>query len=478
MKAGSPRLSNWSFASSLFVLAVAFAATTGAQQKKAPALNGPDDRYKADILVVVAHPDDESGDIAGYLARVIYDQHKRVAAVFINRGQHGNNEAGPEEGNALGAEREIEGRRALASLGVSNVWFLGAPNVSTQNVINALEQWGHGSVLEQVVRLVRLTRPEVILTWLPTYVAGENHTDHQAASVIANEAFDLAGDPTAFNEQLVPDRSGGQSGEGLLPWQPQKIYYYSDTLDYADYGQKPQLSSPYRKPFLDDEGPVYPNTDISPTQHVAYSRFAAQETSFYLTQLGKVGSNALKKNDFKEFERPARLIFGKSVVGGSTKGDVFESVVPGPIPFARVPVSPGRNKESISLELGGPWSFYSEFWRAHNLEHLADLLPVAEMALRPDVGYLQIPLLVSNNSDEAEEVTLSVALPEGWLDKSRYTTYPVKPGEVYPVRIFLAPADASKPAWQEVTWKAEVNGQQRAAVTLRIFSGAHGAMPQ
>src|ERR1041385_6361843 len=99
MKAGSPRLSNWSFASSLFVLAVAFAAKTGAQQKKAPALNGPDDRYKADILVVVAHPDDESGCIAGYMARVLYDRHKRVAAVFINRGQHGNNEAGPEEGN-------------------------------------------------------------------------------------------------------------------------------------------------------------------------------------------------------------------------------------------------------------------------------------------------------------------------------------------------------------------------------------------
>ena len=71
--------------------------------------------------------------------------------------------------------------------------------------------------------------------------------------MVANEAFDLAGDLTAFSEQLVPDQSGGQSGEGLLPWQPQKIYYYSDTLDYADYGEKPQLLSPYRKPFLDGQ---------------------------------------------------------------------------------------------------------------------------------------------------------------------------------------------------------------------------------
>lgn len=92
-------------------------------------------------------------------------------------------------------------------------------------------------MLENVVRLIRLTRPEVILTFLPAFVAGENHADHQAASVIANEAFDLAGDASVFSEQLVP--SGEQSGEGLTPWQPQKIYYFSDTLDYPDVGGKP-----------------------------------------------------------------------------------------------------------------------------------------------------------------------------------------------------------------------------------------------
>jgi LmbE family N-acetylglucosaminyl deacetylase len=461
------------------ILFLFFALTAAAgQSAKAPSLPGPDERYKTDLLLVVAHPDDETGDIAGYLARVIYDQHRRVAVIFINRGQNGGNQAGAEEGNALGSEREIEGRRALASFGIVNVWFLEAPNVSSQNVMNSLERWGHGGVLEQVVRLVRLTRPEVILTWLPALVAGENHADHQAASVIATEAFDMAGDPAIFSEQLVRDLSGGQSGEGLLAWQPQKIYYYSDTGDYPDYGEEPQLPSPYRKPFLEGRGPVYSNDEISPTQHVPYSRFAAQETSFYLTQEGKVGADAVEKQDFKEFERPARLIFGKSLVGGSTAGDVFEGIVPGAISWRRTSLPERGKPKGVSLELGGPWKFYQEFWKVHNIEHLADLLPVPEMAIRPDVGYLRFSLLIANNTDTPQEVMIASQLPEGWSDKTRYSAYALAPREAYAVRSVLAPFDTSKEAWHEIKWSLQVNGHENSSVTMRVHMGALGAMPQ
>jgi LmbE family N-acetylglucosaminyl deacetylase len=48
----------------------------------------PDPRFKADILVVVAHPDDEIM-AAAYLARKIYDDHKSVAVVFQTPGDGG-----------------------------------------------------------------------------------------------------------------------------------------------------------------------------------------------------------------------------------------------------------------------------------------------------------------------------------------------------------------------------------------------------
>src|ERR1035441_2954830 len=86
----------------------------------------PDERFKADILVIVAHPDDET-EVTGYLAKAIFDEHKRIAVIFGTRGDGGGDATGQEQAAALGAEREIEARRALSVLGVTNVSFLGGP---------------------------------------------------------------------------------------------------------------------------------------------------------------------------------------------------------------------------------------------------------------------------------------------------------------------------------------------------------------
>jgi len=123
-----------------------------------------------------------------------------------------------------------------------------------------LERLLHGLALDEVVRLVRITRPEVILTWLPDYVVGENHEDHQASGVLATEAFDAAGDPTWFPEQVSPSRDRlGMSNltEGLLPWQPKKLYYFSDAFEnFSPYWHSTAELSPFRKNMLDGAGPL------------------------------------------------------------------------------------------------------------------------------------------------------------------------------------------------------------------------------
>lgn len=436
----------------------------GFAQTVAPSKPGPDERYKADILVIVAHPDDETL-ISGYLARAIFDQHKRVAVLFGTRGNAGGNVAGFEQAGALAAVREIEARKAVATLGISNVWFIGGPDTPGQDVLRSLETWNHGAALDQTVRIVRLTRPEVIITWLPDYVVGENHGDHQAASVLANEAFDLAGDPTAFPEQVSPPRDRNRTGnltEGLRPWQPKKIYYFSD----ASHTE-----------FLEGQGPKYSITETSPSRKEPYNKIIAEEASQYLTQfgVGLIAKQALEKNDFHQMESPTQFVFGKSVVPCEKTGDIFENVTDSTAAFVPAPGYRPDTKEDMALQLGGSWAFYSQFWKAHRLDQLASL--VAPEAASGADGLLNIPLILVNNTGEQQTIQLHVTLPAGWTEKIGSAAYPVGPHDFYPITAVVAAPQGHNKEWSQITWEAQSGGKTIGRVTVKVFIAGSG-LPQ
>jgi LmbE family N-acetylglucosaminyl deacetylase len=435
------------------------------QIAEAPPSPKPDERFKVDIMLIVAHPDDET-EVSAYLAKAIYDEHKRVAVIYGTRGDGGGNAMGYEQAASLGAEREIEARRALAYLGVMNVWFLDGPDTPGQDVLRSLETWNHGAALARAVRLVRLTQPEVILTWLPDYVAGEKHDDHQAAGVIATEAFDLAGDPTQFPEQVAAPRDRNTISnltEGLRPWQPKKIYYFSDASHHD---------------FIEGKGPQYPTATVSPSRQIPYYRIAAEEMSFHLTQgdTGQEAKQALASGDLQLFKQPVRLIFGKSLVKSSPTGDIFEGVTLEPIPFAPVRGYRPESRQGLGLELGGPWAFYREFWKAHDIERLAQLLTTPEVSLQPGAT-LFVPLLLWNDTTDPAEVTLTTSLPQGWSEKSGSARYPVPAHDVYPVQAAVGVPRSQASAWSEITYKAEAKGKIIGSLTLRV-SVASGGLPQ
>src|SRR5713226_5356194 len=391
-------------AKALLVVFLAVASQNSAAQ--APqALPLPDERYKVDLLLVVAHPDDE-GAATPYLARAL-DEHKRVAVVFGTRGSSGANEAGAEQAAALGAIREIEARNALTTLGISNVWFLGGKDTATQNVLQSLANWDHGVCLEHLVRLVRLTRPDVILTFLPGTFIGEDHGDHQASGVLATEAFDLAGDPASFPEQLAgPSKRLEPFLENLRPWQPKKIYYFPD----AD-----------REELFRGKGPDYSVKEISKSSKQPYWRMALDSFRAHQTQ-AKSFIDKIAQLDEAQIEKMAtsdegwtdaqHFVLGKSLVGGSVTGDIFEGITPGAIPFARPDVSPEPTRPELSAELGGPWSFYGEFRRAHGLSNLPHPEP-PEIALQGHTT-LVIPMWVRNRTAKTQEISLTASLPAGW----------------------------------------------------------------
>ena len=425
------------------------------QLAEAPPSPGPDARYKADILVMVAHPDDESL-IASYLAREAFDGHKRIAVTFGTCGNAGGNTVGYEQAASLCAVREIEVRRALESLGIMNVWFLGGEDTASQSPLISLETWNHGAALARAVRYVRLTQPEVIITWLPGYADGENHGDHQASSVIANEAFDLAGNPLVFPEQVTAPYNYkliGNLTEGLRPWQPKKIYFFTNATHHD---------------WLEGQGPVYPAITVSPSKNVPYYELGATELSYHQTQedAGPEGREAVYKSMVNYFKHPVHFILGKSLVGGSRTGDIFEGITPGPISYHGMPNYQAETHEGVSVELGGPYLFYSRFWKAHGLDHLASLYP-PEAGVGPEME-VSVPIIIRNDTGSAQKVSLTVEIPAGWKEESGSAVYPVDAHNSYPFRaIFVAP-DGKRPEWQDIHFNAAVDGKNVSSVTLRV----------
>jgi LmbE family N-acetylglucosaminyl deacetylase len=437
------------------ILAIFLPPAPRAQEAISPRTQ-PDSRYKVDILIIVGHPDDET-EVNSYVAKLIEEQHKQVAVVFATRGNSGGNAAGPEQAAVLADVREMESRHSMASYGITNAWYLHGSDTPGGDVLHSLESWGHGTALDEVVRLVRLTRPEIIFTWLPNYVVGENHDDHQAAGVLATEAFDLAANPLAFPEQVTAARdplSINNYGEGLRPWQPKKIYYFSDATHFD---------------FYKGRGPEYQTSDISPSRKIPYSLIAAEAWRYYKTQ------NDYNDAQLKEAtETPIRLILGKSLVGGTATGDVFEGIAKLPIGYV---AARGYQKPpaQLSLELGGPWAFYREFWPAHNIDFVADLFtPEAQVAPKDT---LWVPLLIRNDTDSPKNVTLQAVLPTGWTQTASPQQVQVEPHDVYAAQLTIRPSESQKDSWQSLKWIAKVDGQEIGSVTLRVSVAGNG-LPQ
>ena len=429
----------------------------------------PNPAFKADILVVVAHPDDEIM-AAAYMAREIYDHHKRVAVVFQTPGDGGNNDVGPEQAAAMGDLRMIEGRRAVASLGITNVWFLGGHDTASQDVLNSLEHCPHGHCLDELVRIVRITRPTVILTWLPDFTTGENHADHQSSGVLATEAFDLAGDPTVFPEQVSPATNPDKNmnlTEGLRPWQPEKIYYFYNPTHN----------------IFDGQGPQYSAAEISPSQHVSYGMLAAKENTYHVTQGGgdvqrQIDNHTLQNSKggiARIATGPVRFIFGKSLVPSGVTDDVFTGVAPGGIPYQRPPGYVAVKYSQPALEIGDPWSFYRKFWQAHGLDHLNNVVPL-EISVHTGRS-LYIPLVIENPLDRAVDVKLSVQAPDGWKI-APVDSVSVDPHTRYYLRVQAAAPETKLPGWQQFTVSAESGGQKIGAVPIRAELSNGWVAPQ
>ena len=163
------------------------------------------------FMHATAHPDDENN---GLLVMLNRGQGYRTALATATRGNGGQNEIGPEIFEALGVLRTEE-LAALHRFDGAEQYFTRAVDFGFSfSIEETFEKWGREEIVGDFVRLIRMVRPDVILALRPDGGGGGQH--HQASAVLAREAYQLAGDPTKYPEQLK---------DGLHVWQPKKFYY-------------------------------------------------------------------------------------------------------------------------------------------------------------------------------------------------------------------------------------------------------------
>ena len=162
-------------------------------------------------LYIAAHPDDENTRLIAYLSngRLV-----ETGYLSCTRGDGGQDLIGPEIREALGvirtqellAARRVDGGRQFFTR--ANDFGFSKTSAETFTI------WDKEKVLADMVWVIRQRRPDVLITRFPPDPrAGHGH--HQASAILAAEAFDAAGDPKRFPEQL----------KYVQPWQPRRLLW-------------------------------------------------------------------------------------------------------------------------------------------------------------------------------------------------------------------------------------------------------------
>lgn len=163
------------------------------------------------VLMIGAHPDDEDTQL---LAGLALEQGADVAYLSLTRGEGGQNGIGPELHEALGLLRTEELLAARRVDGARQFFTRAYDFGFSKSADEAFRHWPRQELVRDVVGVIRLYRPDVIVAVF-SGTPRDGHGQHQASAIVAREAFELAGDPNRFPEQIQA---------GLRPFRPAKFY--------------------------------------------------------------------------------------------------------------------------------------------------------------------------------------------------------------------------------------------------------------
>src|SRR5258707_6522747 len=158
-----------------------------------------------------AHPDDETNAL---FALFTHGMGLRSVDVQNNRGEGGQNEIGPELFRDIGVLRTSELVAANRIDGAEQYFTRAIDYGYSFDPEEVINKWGRDAIVGDYVRLIRMLRPDVLVTMNIQGRGGDRA--HEATTVLAREAYRAAGDPNRYPEQVR---------DGLRAWQPKKLYF-------------------------------------------------------------------------------------------------------------------------------------------------------------------------------------------------------------------------------------------------------------
>ncbi len=168
------------------------------------------------LLCVTAHPDDEAGAFGGTL--LLYaERGVETSVVCMTAGTAARNRGTANSNEELAALRRAEFAASCKVLNVSQGEVLDYPD-------GGLDRVSLYSAVGELVSRIRSLRPQVMLTFGPDGGL-TGHIDHAMAGTFATLAFEWAGRPDRYPEQLQ---------QGLAPHRAQKLYYLAADFVLAD----------------------------------------------------------------------------------------------------------------------------------------------------------------------------------------------------------------------------------------------------
>lgn len=178
------------------------------------------------VLYVAAHPDDENTRLIAALAN---NNQFEVAYLSLTRGDGGQNLIGPELSEALGIIRTQELLEARRIDGGRQFFTRAVDFGYSKNPEETFQKWNRDSILQDVVRIIRTYQPSAIVTRFPPD-ARAGHGHHTASAMLAEQAFDLAADPS-FRPELGSAYAPVAVYWNASVWWDDKLPEKADTSD-------------------------------------------------------------------------------------------------------------------------------------------------------------------------------------------------------------------------------------------------------